>query len=112
MEHVKKATNANFHMIFPSNENPKNEACMMTKEMRKKVSNLLGEVNLKASFAIYFNTLHVTTLLSETMDDWDQDTLEEVIKKKHGASNTIKTEIVCLDVLIFNFLFKKISPDR
>ncbi|XP_057304478.1 zinc finger CCCH domain-containing protein 15-like [Hydractinia symbiolongicarpus] len=31
----------------------------------------------------------------ETMDDWDQDTLEEVIKKKHGASNTIKTEIVC-----------------
>jgi len=31
----------------------------------------------------------------EGMNDWDQDTLEEVVKKKHGATNTNKTEIIC-----------------
>ncbi|XP_047137743.1 zinc finger CCCH domain-containing protein 15 isoform X1 [Hydra vulgaris] len=31
----------------------------------------------------------------ETMNDWDQKTLEDVVTKKHGGSNAIKTEIVC-----------------
>lgn len=31
----------------------------------------------------------------EGMDSWDQETLEDVVKKKHGASNAIKTDIVC-----------------
>jgi len=31
----------------------------------------------------------------ETMNDWDQDTLEDVINKKHGGSNKNKTDIVC-----------------
>lgn len=29
------------------------------------------------------------------MNDWDQETLEEVVKKKHGAGNANKTEIIC-----------------
>jgi len=31
----------------------------------------------------------------ESMNDWDQETLEEVVKKKHGSTNTNKTEIIC-----------------
>merc|ERR1712168_628715 len=31
----------------------------------------------------------------EGMNDWDQETLEDVVKKKHGATNTNKTEIIC-----------------
>jgi len=31
----------------------------------------------------------------EGMESWDQETLEEVVKKKHGASNQNKTDIVC-----------------
>jgi len=31
----------------------------------------------------------------EGMDSWDQETLEDVVKKKHGASNQNKTDIVC-----------------
>jgi len=31
----------------------------------------------------------------ETMGDWDQETLEDVVKKKHGSTNTSKTEIIC-----------------
>jgi len=31
----------------------------------------------------------------ESMEDWDQDTLEDVVNKKHGATNTNKTDIVC-----------------
>lgn len=31
----------------------------------------------------------------ETMEDWDQEKLEEVIKTKHGASQAKPTEIVC-----------------
>jgi len=31
----------------------------------------------------------------EGMNDWDQDTLEDVVKKKHGATNTNKTDIIC-----------------
>jgi len=30
-----------------------------------------------------------------TMSDWDQATLEDVVKKKHGATNSVKTQIVC-----------------
>lgn len=30
----------------------------------------------------------------EGMENWDQDTLEDVVNKKHGASNAIKTDIV------------------
>jgi len=29
------------------------------------------------------------------MESWDQETLEDVVKKKHGASNEKKTDIVC-----------------
>jgi len=28
------------------------------------------------------------------MDSWDQETLEDVVKKKHGATNQNKTDIV------------------
>ena len=28
------------------------------------------------------------------MESWDQETLENVVKKKHGASNEKKTDIV------------------
>lgn len=31
----------------------------------------------------------------DTMEDWDQDTLEDVINKKHGGANQNKTDIVC-----------------
>lgn len=31
----------------------------------------------------------------EGMDSWDQQTLEDVVNKKHGAANAIKTSIVC-----------------
>jgi len=31
----------------------------------------------------------------EGMDSWDQQTLEDVVNKKHGAANAIKTDIVC-----------------
>jgi len=29
------------------------------------------------------------------MNDWDQATLEDVVNKKHGSTNTTKTEIIC-----------------
>jgi len=29
------------------------------------------------------------------MNDWDQETLEDVVKKKHGSTNTNKTDIIC-----------------
>ena len=32
--------------------------------------------------------------ISDTMEDWDQDTLEDVINKKHGGANKNKTDIV------------------
>merc|ERR1712002_998899 len=31
----------------------------------------------------------------EGMNDWDQETLEDVVKKKHGSTNTNKTDIIC-----------------
>jgi len=31
----------------------------------------------------------------ESMNDWDQATLEDVVKKKHGSTNNTKTEIIC-----------------
>lgn len=31
----------------------------------------------------------------EGMNDWDQETLEDVVKKKHGSTNSTKTEIIC-----------------
>lgn len=31
----------------------------------------------------------------EGMNDWDQEMLEDVVKKKHGSTNTNKTEIIC-----------------
>jgi len=31
----------------------------------------------------------------DNMDDWDQDKLEDVVKRKHAAQNTNKTDIVC-----------------
>jgi len=31
----------------------------------------------------------------ESMNDWDQEMLEDVVKKKHGSTNTNKTEIIC-----------------
>jgi len=31
----------------------------------------------------------------EGMNDWDQETLEDVVKKKHGTHNANKTEIIC-----------------
>jgi len=31
----------------------------------------------------------------DDMNDWDQETLEDVVKKKHGSTNTNKTEIIC-----------------
>jgi len=31
----------------------------------------------------------------ETMGDWDQETLEDVVKKKHGSSNVTATQIIC-----------------
>merc|ERR1712168_225126 len=31
----------------------------------------------------------------EGMNDWDQETLEDVVKKKHGSTNTSKTDIIC-----------------
>jgi len=31
----------------------------------------------------------------EGMNDWDQDTLEDVVNKKHGSSNANKTTIIC-----------------
>ena len=33
-------------------------------------------------------------LLTEGMESWDQEMLEDVVKKKHGASNETKTDIV------------------
>ena len=38
--------------------------------------------------------------VSDTMEDWDQDTLEDVINKKHGGANKNKTDIV----IFFNFI--------
>lgn len=31
----------------------------------------------------------------EGMNDWDQQTLEDVVNKKHGSANSTKTEIIC-----------------
>lgn len=31
----------------------------------------------------------------EGMNDWDQQTLEDVVNKKHGSTNTNKTDIIC-----------------
>lgn len=32
---------------------------------------------------------------NDNMDDWDEDTLADVINKKHGAEKTNQTEIIC-----------------
>jgi len=31
----------------------------------------------------------------DDMNNWDQQTLEDVVNKKHGSTNTTKTEIIC-----------------
>lgn len=42
-------------------------------------------------------------LVLDTMDNWDEKKLEEVVNKKHGEAEKKKpkTQIVCLFVLFF-----------
>lgn len=48
-------------------------------------------------------------VLSGGMEDWDQDTLEDVINKKHGNTNiTNKTEIVSLLIYLTQCLALKL----
>jgi len=40
----------------------------------------------------------------ENMDDWDEEQLNDVIKKKHGAEKSNQTDIVNMNK---NFIFKR-----
>ena len=42
---------------------------------------------------------------NETMDDWDEAKLEDVVAKKHGESNKAKpkTAIVCTHLLLWAY---------
>lgn len=47
-------------------------------------------------------TFHLFVSLVEGMENWDQETLEDVVKKKHGASNQNKTDIVSIGFVNFD----------
>ena len=54
---------------------------------------------------IYYHislTFHLFVSLVEGMENWDQETLEDVVKKKHGASNQNKTDIVSIGFVNFD----------
>lgn len=59
--------------------------------------------NLTALFSIWNFCETICCLFLDTMDNWDEKKLEEVVNKKHGEAEKKKpkTQIVCSFFLFF-----------
>lgn len=59
--------------------------------------------NATALFSVWHFCETVCGLFLDTMDNWDEKKLEEVVNKKHGEAEKKKpkTQIVCLSFICF-----------
>merc|ERR1712198_92386 len=86
--------------VVPAGVDPKSVLCQYFKQgtcqkgFRCKFSHDLS-IERKAEKKNIYEDARDADKDKDGMNDWDQETLEDVVKKKHGTHNANKTEIIC-----------------